>query len=564
MSDNILEINSLSVIYNSNNDKLEAVDHVSLALKKGKSYGLIGESGSGKSSLALSIMGVIEDAEISGEIIYNKENLLKLSNSELNKYRWNKIAMIFQNLLEVLNPLLTVEEQIIEVIRENMLLNKKEEQQRVKKLLEMVKLDQQWKDVYPHQLSGGMRQRVLIAIALACKPEILIIDEVTSSLDPETKGIIINLLKRLQEKYKFTSIIISHDMNTVKEMTSELIVMYRGNFIEQGLTAEIIKEPEHPYTRGLLNSSASLFPHKDLWGIKSEEKDLEVSGCPFYGRCSQRSENCKINKPELQYVGLERKVACNKGGIIQLLEAVNISKNYTNNDGSNFEVIKDVNLEVRGGEIAVLVGKSGSGKSTLAHILAGIKEFDTGKILFKGKNINDFSPTNKMKGMQIVFQDPFSATSDRLSVLEVVREPLDIIKWKHQKIREEKAVELIKMVELPIKREFLNRSCRKLSGGQRQRISIARALITAPELLIADEITSMLDPSVQANIIRKLKELQNKKGFSMLYITHNIYLAKKIADKSFIMEKGKVRKDDINRCFKINQSTDNLIKTSHL
>ena len=541
---NILEIKNLSITYNSGKEEIKAVDNISLNVEEGNSLGLIGESGSGKTTFGLSIMGLINnsDAKVKGKIIYNGTNLLELSDNKLKKYRWQDIAIVFQNSLEVLNPVLTIKEQITEAIRAHKNLSKSEEREKIIEVMEMVDLDSGWLEYYPHQFSGGMRQRVLIAMALVCNPELLIIDEPTTSLDPDTREEIINLLNKLKKKYNFTMIVISHDMKTIKKMTSKLITMYEGNFVEVGITDEVIKHPKHCYTRGLLNSSPGLFPHKDLWGIKEGKESYKNEGCPFYSRCPQREKKCKIVKPKLKYVGVERKVACNQGGIITFLKANNISKTYNNNNNKKVKALEGVNIKIRSGELVALVGKSGSGKSTLAHILAGIKKRDGGEVKFMDNNISDSLPTKEIGGMQIVFQDPFSATSDRLTVLEVVREPLDILNWKEKEQRDKKAIDLIKKVQLPLKTEFINRSCRNLSGGQRQRIAIARALITAPKLLIADEITSMLDPSIQANIVRKLKGLQNEKGFSMLYITHNIALARKIADKVYVMKKGQIIK----------------------
>ncbi|MGM0548868.1 MAG: ABC transporter ATP-binding protein [Bacillota bacterium] len=538
----ILEIKNLSVSYNSGQQLTKAVNNISLKIKKGSSVGLIGESGSGKSSVLLSIMGLLKKAEISGEIFYQNKNLLDLKAKELLSYRWQKIALVFQNSLAVFNPVLTIKEQLEEVIKRHCIYSENQLEQKIDKLLGQVRLAAKWKNYYPHQLSGGMRQKVLIAMALACKPEILLVDEPTTALDPANKKEIIALLNHLKQKYNLTMLVVSHSMETIKKLSSKLITMYQGDFVEIGSTAEVIAKPEHCYTRGLLNSSPALFPYKDLWGIKSQEIDQKTKGCSFYSRCPQHLEKCKEIKPKLKYTGVEHRVACNRGGIVKLLEAFNLAKTYNNQQGDQIKAVNKVNLNIRSGEILVLVGNSGSGKSSLAQLLAGIEKADQGKINFRGQEISQIKPTAQRKGIQMIFQDPFAATSDRLSILEVILEPLTILNWKTKKQRKKKAVQLLKKLQLPIQEEFLNRACKNLSGGQRQRIAIARALITEPSLLIADEITSMLDPSIQANIIRKLKELQNQNGFSMIYITHNLALAKKIADKVYLMEKGKIIK----------------------
>lgn len=542
---NILEIKDLSVSYNFKEKELRAVDNISLDIKEGENLGIIGESGCGKSSFALAIMGLIKKGRVTGKVLYKGEDLTKLVRRKFKKIRWQKIAIVFQNSLDALNPVLTIKEQIAEPIKAHDNFTGEKVDRKVTELMEMVGLESGWEDSYPHQLSGGMRQRVLIAMALACAPKLLIIDEPTASLDRDTRKQIIKLLTDLKKKYEFTMIVISHNMKTIKELTSRLITMYKGRFVEIGLTEEVIKNPKHCYTRGLLNSSPELFPYKDLWGIKGTvEKDgVDTdNGCAFYSRCPQSKESCRHKRPELEYVGVERMVACNRGGIETFLAARGINKTYQLENGDYLHAVKEAEVKVRSGEVVALVGKSGSGKSTLAHILVGVLEADKGKIKFMDKKVKNRWATKMIGGMQIVFQDPFSATSDRLSVLEVVKEPLDIIEWENTAARREKAISLIKEVQLPITSSFLNRVCRNLSGGQRQRIAIARALITEPKLLIADEITSMLDPSIQANIIRKLKGLQNKQGFSMLYITHNLDLAKKVADKAYVMQEGKIIK----------------------
>lgn len=537
---NILEVKDLSVNYISREEKVTAVDNISLNIKKGENLGIIGESGCGKSSLALAIMSLITEGEVTGTVFYRNTDLLKLPEKKLKKYRWQEIAIVFQNSLHVLNPVLTIKEQISEPIKTHHNFSKEQLDRKVTELMGLVGLDSRWEKSYPHQLSGGMRQRVLIAMALTCKPKLLIVDEPTASLDRDSKAQIISLLNQLKKQYKFTMLVISHNMETIKQLTSRLITMYKGSFVEIGLTEEVIKNPEHCYTRGLLNSSPELFPYKDLWGIKGSAAENIDRGCAFYSRCPQHSESCQEKKSQLEYVGVERMVACNQGGIITFLDARGINKTYQLENGDYLQAVKNTGIQVRSGEVVALVGKSGSGKSTLARVLVNVLKPESGEIYFMGEKMENRRATKMIGGMQIVFQDPFSATSDRLSVLEVVTEPLDIIRSNTPAFRREKAISLLEEVQLPTTSSFLNRSCQNLSGGQRQRVAIARSLVTDPKLLIADEITSMLDPSIQANIIRKLKELQINKGFSMLYITHNIDLAKKIADKVYVMKDGEI------------------------
>lgn len=536
----LLEIKNFSVNYNAGESSVMAVDDIEIKLNRNETLGIIGESGCGKSSLALGIMGLIKQAEITGDVIYKGEHINRLPEKEMRKYRWKEIALVFQNSLEVLNPVLTIEDQIGEPIKTHYNATPAEIEKKVIELMARVNLDSKWRHAYPHQLSGGMRQRVLVAMALSCDPELLIVDEPTTALDALSKNEILQMLQKLQKEIGFAMVIISHDLGVIKKLASRVLAMYCGRVIEKGLTTEVLKNPRHCYTRGLLNSSPNLFKYKDLWGIEGEPSSgISATGCVFYPRCCQREESCSKNRPELEYVGLEHMVACHKGGIETFLSAIDIRKTYKLKK-MEIVAVKNASMEIKSGEIVALVGESGSGKSTLAQVLAGVWKPDKGEAFFKKKKLEGHWATKMMGGMQIVFQDPFSATSHRMKVLDVVTEPLDIIKWGNRDERDEAGIKALDAVQLPISSEFLTRYCHTLSGGQRQRLAIARALVTKPKLLIADEVTSMLDPSTQANLLRELKGLQNRQGFAMLYITHDMHLARKVADKVYVMYEGEI------------------------
>ena len=536
----MLEIKDLTVTYHTNTSLVCAVNNVSFSVKKGESVGIMGESGCGKTTLAMAVMGLIQDADISGKILFNNDNLLAIPEKKLNQYRWKKIAIVFQNSLEVFNPVLTIGEQIIEPMRTHAALSLKKADIRMRYLLELTGLDPEWANGYPHQMSGGMRQRALIAMAISCDPKFLIIDEPTTSLDPESRDSILRLIKELQKRIGFSLIMISHNLSALREMTSTVMTMCCGQIVEQGITADVMRNPMHCYTRGLIDASPDFFKYKDLWGIRGTiPQNTQSNGCAFYSRCCQAGENCKNQRPILQYVSVERKVACHKGGIETLLEVYGIQKTYLLKD-RKIPAVKDVDLNIKSGEIVALIGKSGSGKSSLAHILVNLLSPDKGEIFFMGKKVKRFEVTKKIGGMQIVFQDPFSSTSHRMRVLDVVNEPLDIMKWKTAEERNIKSMAAISMAGLPCSDDFLQRYAHTLSGGQRQRLSMARALVTGPRLLIADEVTSMLDPSSSANLLRELKGLQNIHGFSMLYITHDFHLARKVANRAYVMSEGRI------------------------
>ncbi|WP_026893630.1 ABC transporter ATP-binding protein [Clostridiisalibacter paucivorans] len=540
MDSSLLKIEDLSVKYKLDKETIDAVRDVNIVLNRGDSLGIIGESGSGKTSLAMAIMGLIESpSDIRGHIYYEGKDMNRLSKDKLNSIRWNNISIVFQNSLDVLNPLLTIQEQIYEVIYKHLNISEKEGYKRVVDLMDMVGLDRQWRKYYPHQLSGGMRQRALIAMALACNPDLLIVDEPTTALDAVSKRDIRNLISRLHKEQGFALIVISHEIETISELTSRTNVMYSGCIIEKGITSEIIKDPMHTYTRGLLNASPSINPYRDMWGIPGKSGALRKLGCPFYERCTQKLELCETKKPELHYVSVERQVACNRGGIVTLLEGKGVEKSYKFK-GEIIRACNKCSMKIRWGEVVALIGESGSGKTTLASILAGILPWDDGELLFEGTKVSKHNVTSRKEGVQIVFQDPFSAINDRFTIKEAIMEPLNIIKDGSHEYREEKAKNALQDVQLPFDESFLSRKCHMLSGGQRQRVALARALVMEPRLLIADEISSMLDPSTQANILRLLKGLQNKKGFAMLYITHDLFIARKIADIVYVMNKGKI------------------------
>lgn len=533
----VLEIDKVSVSYDQ---KKDAVHNVSLSVDLGESIGIIGESGSGKSTLALSVMGLLKQkTHVTGNIQYRKKNLFALPEREMESVRWNKIAIVFQNSLDVLNPVMSVGSQIAEAILRHTSAGKKEAMERTKKLLAMVDLDASWYDAYAHQLSGGMRQKILIAMALSCNPEILIADEPTMALDAAAKSETVKLLKKLKKEHGFSLIVISHELPVIAALTDSSMVMYMGNIMEMGKTADILNQPLHPYTRGLIYASPSIHPMRDMWGIPGEIFIENQHQCPFYSRCTQRIEKCLHENPSLKRIKDGRYAACLRGGVVTILEAVGIYKSYQLKK-QEISACKSCNVQIKSGEVVSLIGESGSGKTTLAKILSGMERADRGEVRFEGRNVSGNSETSKKNGIQMVFQDPFSATNEQLTILEIVQEALDILKSgsKEQRLTEVKKALL--SVQLPYDDAFLKRKGHTLSGGQRQRAAIARALVMNPKLLIADEISSMLDPSSAANILRLLKGLQNQHGFAMLYITHDIALAQKISDMIYVMKNGKI------------------------
>jgi peptide/nickel transport system ATP-binding protein len=540
MGPTALSLTDFSVCFEDGVHKVQALDEISLTLERGGSLGIIGESGSGKTTLALAVMGLLaKTAVTTGGIFYEESELSALPERERYSYRWRKIAIVFQNSLDVLNPVLTIGEQVGECLRRHSGLTGAVIGEKVRRLLESVNLDPVWAGYYPHQLSGGMRQRVLIAMALACDPRVLIIDEPTNALDAPAKNEIIKLLNGLHQEKGFGLIVISHELPAISNLTTRLAVIYRGRIVEEGMTRDILMNPLHPYTRGLINAAPAFDPFRDLWGIPDGPEERTAAGCVFYPRCNQHQEQCARVRPILKYAALEHKVACNRGGIVTLLKGTNISKAFQFR-GNSVQACADCTMEIRSGEVIALIGESGSGKTTLANVLAGILAPDGGAAQFGGETVSGNKFTRRRGGIQIVFQDPFSAINEQFTVEDAVREPLDLEKRLSVMERKERVIRALDELQLPGDEAFLTRRCYVLSGGQRQRVALARALVMEPSVLIADEISSMLDPSTQANILRLLKGIQNRSGFAMVYITHDMAVARKIADRVYVMRAGKI------------------------
>ena len=536
----ILEVTDLRCRYHSG--AAAAVDGLSFTLEAGETIGLVGESGSGKTTTALGIMRLLGDrATTTGTISYNSIDITGLSELEMDRLRWKDIAIVFQNSLEVLNPVMTVGKQVIEPLLKHTDMSPRGAEERCKELFTSVGLDSVWMDAYPHHLSGGMRQRVLIAMALSCDPRVLILDEVTSALDAVTRKELQDLLADLQKRRGYSMVLISHDLSFVSSLASRMIVLYAGRVVECGPTRDIINTPRHPYTRGLVHSTPDIFIYKDLWGIPGEPpSENRYVGCPFQRRCIQTIPICSTTPPDLVPCGGGREIACHRGGIASLLRADSLRYRYRLPDGRALQAIDDVNVEVSEGEVLALVGRTGSGKSTLAHILAGVLRPETGEVRFMDKAVYGGDAGHLFGGIQIVFQDPFSSTNNRFTVLDAVREPLDINSIGSRNERLDMVREALKMVMLPQTDQFLGKYCGELSGGQRQRVALARAMVMRPKLLIADEITSALDVSTAANVLRLLKRLQNRRGFAMIYVSHDLSLTLKIADRIAVMDAGKI------------------------
>jgi peptide/nickel transport system ATP-binding protein len=521
----LLEIRDLRVSY-GNDVVLNGLD---LDLADGETLAIIGESGTGKTTMGMSIMRLAE-GRVQGSIRFNGEDLFALSDRQMQEIRWNRIAMLFQNVNNVLNPVHRVLDQVVEPMVEHRLRDKGAAMARAKDLLTRFGLSRTRFDAYPHQLSGGEQQRVLLAMALANDPELLILDEPLSSLDVTTRQELGSLLGELDGHC--ARLVITHDLDTASRLSERLAVLYGGRIVEIGPTQDVLHHPAHPYTRALIRAYPNMTTVKDLQGIKGK-MTRPVSGCPFHPRCTQTIEKCSSEVPPLNQ-SQGRWVACHRGGIVTLLSVASLSRSF-----DALKAVDSVGLHIEAGETLALVGQSGSGKTTLARLIMGLYTPSAGTIYLEGNKVEkrgkDF-----YRRVQMIFQNPGESLSHRLSVLELVTEPLEVQRIGTKEQRREKAIQTIGEVELPQNEGFLNTYPHHLSGGELQRVAIARALVLDPDLLIADEPTAFLDASIGAKILKLLLTLQEHRGLSMLYITHDIAAARKVSDRIAVMRDGRI------------------------
>jgi len=521
----LLEIKGLRVSYGQ-----EAIlNGIDLKLGSGETLAIVGESGAGKTTLGLSIMHLGEGT-VRGTIHFNGKDLLALSEKEMQQIRWSQIAMAFQNANNVLNPIYTVLDQIMEPMIEHRLKRREEAQDKAKELLGYFGLPRERLSAYPHQLSGGEQQRVLLAMAMANDPQLLILDEPLSSLDAAARAEVGNLLRETDKHC--TKLIATHDLDTASKLADRTAVLYGGKIVEVGLTQDVLSRPRHPYTRALIRAYPNMTTVKDLQGIKGR-MTRPVSGCPFHPRCTQAIDICQTRTPQLTR-NQERHIACHRGGIITLLSTKNLTKSF-----GSLRAVNSVNLRIEAGETLALVGQTGSGKTTLAKMIMGLHQPTEGGVYFEDSKV-DKRGKDFYKRVQMIFQNPGESLSHRLSVLEAVMEPLEIQAIGTKEERKKKAIQVLGEVELPQTNDFLNKYPHQLSGGEMQRLAIARALVLDPALLIADEPTAFLDASIQAKILKLLLSLQEQRGLSMLYITHNIAAARKVSDRIAVMLDGEI------------------------
>lgn len=539
--ENILEVRELSVKYDE-----FILEPVSFHIERGEVLSIIGESGSGKTTIAKAIASLleVEEASVSGEVIIDGKSVMGMKEEELRNLRMSTFALVFQNSSKWLNPSLNLESQLKEILVKAHK-DKRMIKEKMASLMKRVGLLERDLKRYPHELSGGMSQKFMVACAIALNPKLIIMDEPTSSLDVKSRNDLLKLIHSLNKDLGIGFLIITHDLKVASELSHRIIVLYGGRVMEAGRGKELLENPRHPYTRGLIGASVGINLIKDIWGIRVVETSNNM-GCPFSSRCTQSIKVCKAVAPKLQSIGENRLIACNRGGIIKVLEGRNISKSYGKD-----KILDNINIAAYCGEVVSIIGESGVGKSTLAKTLAGFLPIDApGSILFNEKHSFKEFNHSLPGGIQMVFQDSDRALNPYMTVKQVMEEPLKLSMAEVQS--DVKVRECLRDTGLPQDEVFLKKKIKNLSGGQKQRVNIARALVMEPSIIIADEPTSMLDPSSKANIIRMLKGLQNKNGFSMILISHDLESVLKISDKIYVLNNGNLSEVKVKDYIEVN------------
>lgn len=538
MAESLLSIRNLTIEFKTDEGVVKAVKGLNLEIPKGQTVGLVGESGSGKSVTSLAIMGLIPNPPgkiTAGEIIFQGQDLVKMSQEQLRKIRGNKISMIFQEPMTSLNPVYTVGNQIDEALMLHQNMSKKEARKRTIELLVEVGIPSPNEKVnaYPHQMSGGQKQRVMIAMAMACEPDLLICDEPTTALDVTIQKQVLELMFNLQRKHGMSMLFITHDLAVIADIADHVAVMYRGDLVESKSSKELFTNPEHSYTKGLLACRPSL-----------EENPQRLLTVADFLETSDKSDSRTIELQKL--VKVPKPIVESKHPV--LLEVKNLKKFFPIKGGifgrtiDNFKAVDDVSFTVRKGRTLGLVGESGCGKTTLGRSILRLIEPTEGSVFYNGTDVTALGPSEMRamrRKMQIIFQDPYSSLNPRMTIGDIITEPMVIHGiGKNKKERYDQAAWLLEKVGLS--GDHLSRYPHEFSGGQRQRICIARALGLKPEFIICDESVSALDVSVQAQVLNLLQDLQEEFHLTYIFISHDLSVVKYISDEIGVMNNGKI------------------------
>ena len=584
----VLEITDLSTHIQLTKSVVQAVGNVDLTIEPGETLGLVGESGCGKSMTGLSVMGLLPPGGliVGGSIKLDGRELVGLSDPELRKIRGNEVAMIFQDPLTSLDPTKTIGYQVAEPVRLHKGASKAAARERATEVLGLVGLPRPAERLgdYPHQLSGGLRQRVMIAMALSCEPKLLIADEPTTALDVTIQAQILALLHDLKDRLGMAMLLITHDMGVIAEHADRVQVMYAGRMVEVTQTPSLFQHMHHPYTRALLASIPRLSQDQSqrLLTIGGLPPDLAnpPPGCRFAPRCSRASDKCRSQEPPLSGETQEHLFACwhpvdgpagaagdgpaagkltgtgrpdgpdegVTGPQPPLLEIRGLVKEFPVTAGAILQrkvaavhAVSTVSFTVAAGETFGLVGESGCGKTTIGRVVVALERPDSGSVLLAGQDISALSEgelRRQRRDLQLMFQDPYSSLDPRMRVGSIIREPLSIQHVGTRREQQQRVFELLDEVGLP--RNAVERYPHEFSGGQRQRIGLARALTLSPKVIVADEPVSALDVSIRAQVLNLMKRLQADHGLTYIVISHDLAVVKYMADRIGVMYLGKL------------------------
>lgn len=536
----IIQVEDLKISFLRQKQWFEVVKGISFSIERGEIVGLVGESGSGKSVSSLAIMGLLPEkySKINaGKILFYKDNdnfidLTSLSDKEYQSYRGKRIAMIFQEPMTALNPVQKCGKQVMEMILLHNNISKDKAKQRVLELFKEVLLPDVERvfNSYPFELSGGQKQRVMIAMAISCNPDLLIADEPTTALDVTVQKTILDLLKFIQAKYGIGVLFITHDLGVIKQIADRVIVLYKGEIVEQGKIDDVFYNPQHSYTKGLIASRPPI--------DKRPKRLLTVSDFLDKNTFSQEI----ISKEEREKA---HKLLYSQEPILRvrdLLVEYVIEKNLFGKVKEKLTAVNKVSFDVFRGETLGLVGESGCGKTTIGRAILQLIELSSGNIEFEGKLLNEMKGEELRrirKDIQIIFQDPYSSLNPRLTIGQAIEEPLIVHKlYDNAKQRKERVISLLEKVGLDASQ--YDRYPHQFSGGQRQRIGIARSLALEPKIIICDESVSALDVSVQAQVLNLLNDLKKDFGFTYIFISHDLSVVKYMSDRMIVMQKGNI------------------------
>jgi len=554
MENILLEFKNLVTEFHTEGTIVKAVNGVSFTLNKGETIGIVGESGSGKSVTSLSAMRLIPSppGKISGgEIIFHEKDgtatdLLAISEEEIRKFRGNDIAMIFQEPMTSLNPVFTCGDQVMEAIILHQKLNKKDAKALTIRLFEEVQLPTPERifSTYPHQISGGQKQRVMIAMAMSCQPSVLIADEPTTALDVTVQKTILQLMKNLQKEHDMGIMFITHDLGVIAELADKVVVMYKGNIVEQGSVWDIFTNPKHPYTKGLLACRPPLDKRYTFLPTVSDFMKIDENGEIIDNGISVSEFTKDLAIPESERVAKHKKLY----GQEPLMQIKNLKTYFPIRNGyfggisDHVKAVDDVTFDVYPGETLGLVGESGCGKTTIGRTIIRLEEPTEGEMIYKGKDIAKMNTEELRlfrKDVQIIFQDPYSSLNPRMTIGNAIMEPMQVHGiLENDEQRKKKVEELLTRVSLDPTHFY--RYPHEFSGGQRQRIGIARALAVNPKFIICDESVSALDVSVQAQVLNLLNELKEEFGLTYIFISHDLSVVKYMSDRMVVMQEGKI------------------------